>query len=104
MHPSFVPLLSYLRSPLVPLVSATTGLPHPDFPSTIFAYHLLTAQQLDDLAWHFHQVWPPLEATTAYPNPIPPWLGTGNEKTTDIQAKRRLFGRFIGLKRCDSPI
>jgi hypothetical protein len=59
VHPSFQPILRHLRTALCPLVSSTTGQQHPEFPKTLLAYHLLTSRQLDDLARHFHQVWPP---------------------------------------------
>ncbi|KAF7176603.1 hypothetical protein CNMCM7691_003095 [Aspergillus felis] len=102
-HPSFQPILRHLRTPLCPLVSSTTGLQHPEFPKTLLAYHLLTNRQLDDLARHFHQVWPPVEGTRAYPVSIPAWIGTQGEKSVDLQTKRRRFGRFIGLRGCESP-
>ncbi|KNG88182.1 hypothetical protein ANOM_004234 [Aspergillus nomiae NRRL 13137] len=102
-HPCFVPTLTHLRTPLYPLVSSTTALAHPDFPTTLLAFHLLTSRQLDELAIHYHQVWPPAPATSYYPVVIPPWVGTENEKDVDIETKRRRFGRFIGLQRCETP-
>ncbi|KAE8363495.1 hypothetical protein BDV27DRAFT_158737 [Aspergillus caelatus] len=102
-HPCFVPTLTHLRTPLYPLVSSTTALAHPEFPTTLLAYHLLTSRQLDELAIHYHQVWPPAPATSYYPVVIPPWVGTENEKDVDIETKRRRFGRFIGLQRCETP-
>ncbi|GIK07414.1 hypothetical protein Aspvir_003078 [Aspergillus viridinutans] len=103
VHPSFQPILRHLRTRLCFLVSSTTGQQHPEFPKTLLAYHLLTNRQLDDLARHFHQVWPPVEATRAYPVSIPAWIGTQGEKSVDLQTKRRRFGRFIGLRGCESP-
>ncbi|EAW15154.1 uncharacterized protein ACLA_058110 [Aspergillus clavatus NRRL 1] len=102
-HPSFHSVLRHLQTPLCPLVSSTTGLQHPDFPKTLLAYHLLTSQQLDDLARHFHQVWPPLPATISYPVMIRAWIGTEDEDMVDLQTKRRRFGHFIGLRGCESP-
>lgn len=103
-HPTFLPLLHHLSSPLHPLVSSTTGRPQADFPATLLAYHLLTASQLDSLAVHFHQVWPPVHATSWYPMRIPPWIGTPEEKEVDLATKRRRFGHFIGLKGCYGPV
>ncbi|RLL93531.1 hypothetical protein CFD26_101356 [Aspergillus turcosus] len=103
VHPSFLPILRHIRTPLCPLVSSTTGQQHPEFPKTLLAYHLLTSRQLDNLARHFHQVWPPVDATTAYPVSIPAWIGTKGEESVDLQTKRRRFGRFIGLRGCESP-
>ncbi|KAE8354141.1 hypothetical protein BDV28DRAFT_91958 [Aspergillus coremiiformis] len=104
LHSYFRPTLTHLRSRLYPLVSSTTALPHPEFPPTLLAYHLLNSRQLDDLAIHYHQVWPPVPATSYYPVVIPPWVGTENEKNVDLETKRRRFGRFIGLQRCESPV
>jgi hypothetical protein len=101
---SFFPTLSHLGTRLYPLVSNTTALPHPDFPRTILGYHLLTSRQLDNLAIHYHQVWPPVRATAYYPVAILPWIGTENEEDVDLETKRRRFGRFIGLQRCESPV
>ncbi|KAF7116251.1 hypothetical protein CNMCM5793_004327 [Aspergillus hiratsukae] len=103
IHPSFQPILRLLRTPLCPLVSSTTGQQHPEFPKTLLAYHLLTSRQLDNLARHFHQVWPPVDATTAYPVSIPAWIGAQGEESVDLRTKRRRFGRFIGLRGCESP-
>lgn len=103
-HSSFLPTLQHFSRRLVPLVSITTGQPHPDFPRTILAYHLLTSEQLDDLARHYHQVWPPVPETFGYPLRIPAWIGTPDEAQVDIETKRRRLGRFAGLRGCESPV
>lgn len=103
-HPSFHPVLRHLRTPLCPLVSSTTGLQHSDFPRSLLSFHLLTSAQLDNLARHFHQVWPPLPATTSYPVTVQAWLGTDGSGQVDLSTKRRRFGRFIGLRGCESPV
>jgi hypothetical protein len=103
-HPCFQRCLEYLTRPLVPLVSVTTGQPHPAFPRTILAFHLLTSDQLDDLSRHYHQVWPPVPETFNYPIHIPAWVGTGKEGEADLDTKRRRFGRFVGLRDCESPV
>ncbi|PTU23860.1 hypothetical protein P175DRAFT_0405459, partial [Aspergillus ochraceoroseus IBT 24754] len=97
-HPWFRLTIHYFATHLAPLVSCSTGQPHPDFPATMLSYHLLTSSQLDDLARHFHQVWPPSRETWEYPVAVLPWLGTPEESTVDIATKRRRFGRFIGLR------
>ena len=104
VHPSFIPLIHHLQQRLKPLVSVTTDQTHPDFPQTLLAYNLLTMEQVDNLARHFHQVWPPLPHSGDYPVPIRPWLGTLGEKGVDLETKRRRFGRFIGLRGCESPV
>src|SRR5699024_3878114 len=80
-------------------------------PRTLLSYHLLTSHQLDDLARHYHQVWPPVPATFWYPTSIPAWVDndghecrSGNENAVDLVTKRRRFGRFIGLRGCESPV
>ncbi|KKK22006.1 hypothetical protein AOCH_003870 [Aspergillus ochraceoroseus] len=73
-HPWFRLTIHYFATHLAPLVSCSTGQPHPDFPATMLSYHLLTSSQLDDLARHFHQVWPPSRETWEYPVAVLPWL------------------------------
>ncbi|KAJ5547073.1 hypothetical protein N7494_004658 [Penicillium frequentans] len=102
-HPNFPAILQYLGQNLHPLVSCKTAQIPPDFPQTMLSYHLLTNTQLDDLAQYFHQISPPIPETFMYPAPIQqPWVGTEAEDV-DLETKRRRFGRFIGLRGCDSP-
>src|SRR5436305_7902535 len=61
--PGFEAAISHLQTPLVPLISVTSGLPHPNFPTSILQYHLLTHHQLDELARYHHQVTPPVRET-----------------------------------------
>ncbi|KAI1615036.1 hypothetical protein EDD37DRAFT_630115 [Exophiala viscosa] len=111
--------LQHLRAPLVPLISVSNGLPHPQFPTTLLQYHLLTHDQLDSLARWYHQVDPPLDETFMYPAWIPAWTSlhpsheyrnvvldndsTPSSHNVDLETKRRRFGRFIGLRGCESP-
>ncbi|KAJ5124572.1 uncharacterized protein N7515_008397 [Penicillium bovifimosum] len=103
-HPQFIPLLLHLSARLRPLVNVVTGRTHPDFPQTMLAYNLLTMEQCDGLARHFHQVWPPVPASFHYPVYITPWIGTPEEETTDLPTRLRRLGRFFGLRGCESPI
>ncbi|CAI7636325.1 unnamed protein product [Penicillium glandicola] len=100
-HPHFLPLLRHLSSQLWPLVNCETGLLHPDFPPNMLAYNLLTSEQVDNLARHFHQVHPPVPATFNYPVYITPWIGTEEEKTIDLPTRVRRLGRFFGLRGCE---
>ncbi|KAJ5210246.1 hypothetical protein N7491_010052 [Penicillium cf. griseofulvum] len=100
-HPHFLPLLRHLSTPLWPLVNCETGLPHPDFPPNMLAYNLLTSEQVDHLARHFHQVYPPVPATFNYPIHITPWIGTEEEKTLDLPTRVKRLGRFFGLRGCE---
>lgn len=99
--------IEHLRAPLVPLISVTNGLPHPAFPTSLLQYHLLTHEQLDSLAKWYHQVTPPIEETFMYPAWVPAWTGlndsAANAGTVDLETKRRRWGRFIGLRGCESP-
>lgn len=90
-------VLEHLQEPLCPLVSSSTGQVHPQFPRTLVAYHLLTLQQLDDLARHYHQMLPPTVETGHYIIAMTPWLGAWDEAEIGIHTRRRHFGQFIGL-------
>ncbi|OQE20845.1 hypothetical protein PENFLA_c015G09224 [Penicillium flavigenum] len=103
-HPHFLPLLRHLSSRLWPLVNSETGLEHPDFPPNMLAYNLLTSEQVDNLARHFDQVYPPVPATFNYPVYIQPWIGTEEEKTIDLPTRVRRLGRFFGLRGCEEDV
>jgi len=104
LHPlDFPAVLQYLGQKVHPLVSCITAQIPPDFPQIMLSYHLLTNNQLDNLAQYFHQTSPPVSETFMYPAPIQkPWIGIEAEDV-DLETKRRRFGRFIGLRGCDSP-
>ncbi|ETI27333.1 hypothetical protein G647_09523 [Cladophialophora carrionii CBS 160.54] len=98
--------VDHLRTPLVPLISVATGLPHPQFPTSLLQYHLLTHDQLDSLARWYHQVEPAVQETFLYPACIPAWTSLHDEDRqidVDLETKRRRWGRFIGLRGCESP-
>lgn len=89
----------HLQTRLSPLVSVTTGNVHPWFPRTLLAYHLLTVDQLDELARHYHQVLPSVASTTYYPITIDPWIGSPDQGNISIETRRERFGKFIGLSK-----
>ncbi|MCJ1299165.1 hypothetical protein MMC08_001957 [Hypocenomyce scalaris] len=102
--------LQHLLTPLHPLFSITTGTPHPSFPRTLLAYHLLTEAELDSLAHFYHQR-TPCEWSASYPASLTPgkwWRAEGGVSSMDVvarvQRKRRRFGRFVGLRDCESPV
>jgi hypothetical protein len=117
-HPAFRAKVAHLRLPLAPLVKLSTGQAHPSFPGTLLQYWLLTERQLDDLA-HFYDQSTPNAYTQAYPCPIP-WLPRrrkGESREVDpgdensmrlasrrLEMKRRRWGRFMGLRGCDTPV
>lgn len=90
--------LDHLASRLHPLISVSTGRSHPAFPQTLLHYHILTEEQLDDMAHHYHQR-TPTQLSLCYPAPVV----TRWRTDADISDKRRRFGRFIGLRGCESP-
>ncbi|KAL6239347.1 hypothetical protein BDW75DRAFT_138390 [Aspergillus navahoensis] len=107
VHPDFKDKIAHLARKLHPLVSSSTGRTHPYFPKSVLAFNLLTSAQLDALALHFHQVYPPKRESFRYPLPVKPWLTTNGfvrDLGVETEVKRRRFGRFIGLKGCESPV
>ncbi len=83
---------------LHPLVNVCTGVSHPAFPSNLLQFWLLTDDQLESLASFYHQRTPQV-FSRLYPCPIA-WPRHG----LALEDKRRKFGRFIGLRGCDSPV
>ena len=99
-------VLSHLATPLVPLISVTSGEPHSSFPRSLLQYNLLTHTQLDDLALHYHQTNPPCRNTFRYPVAVPGWVDADGNSVgdADLDTKRRRWGRFVGLRGCESPL
>ncbi|KAI4199431.1 MAG: hypothetical protein LQ346_002569 [Caloplaca aetnensis] len=97
--------LTHLSTTLAPLLSITSGTAHPSFPSTILHYHLLTEDQLNELAHHYHQR-TPSRFSLCYPLPVVGrWHhGTTGQGEAKLEDKRRRFGRFVGLRGCESPV
>ncbi|KXT09498.1 hypothetical protein AC579_8006 [Pseudocercospora musae] len=50
--------IATLQLRLAPLVPLPEGPPHPHFPKTLMAFHLLTEDQLDSIAHYYHQSTP----------------------------------------------
>ena len=50
--------IATLQLELAPLVPLPEGPPHPAFPKTFLAFHLLTEDELDSIAHHYHQSTP----------------------------------------------
>ncbi|KAI4136193.1 MAG: hypothetical protein LQ341_005795 [Variospora aurantia] len=80
-------------------------------------YNLLTEDQLNELAHHYHQR-TPSQWSLCYPLPVvgrwhvaddnnsssaPPGRGQG-QGVARLEDKRRRFGRFVGLRGCESPV
>lgn len=50
--------IATLQLRLAPLVPLPSGPPHPAFPKTLMAFHLLTENELDSIAHYYHQSTP----------------------------------------------
>lgn len=96
-NPGFEAKIIQLRYHLAPLVRVTSGTVHPSFPLTLLNYHLLTDNELDELAEFYHQ-----KTLSRYSSQYPCPVEWRSDLT--LTDKRRKFGRFIGLRGCDTPI
>ncbi|KAJ5622374.1 hypothetical protein N7528_005606 [Penicillium herquei] len=104
-YSEFKRLIEIFNQPLHPLRSCTSNQSPANFPKTLFAWQVLTHEQLDDLARFFHQTSPPTSETRNYPLPIDkPWVGPKADPFVTLETKRLRFGRFIGLQGCESPL
>jgi hypothetical protein len=95
-NPGLSAKIAQMALPLSPLVQITTGAIHPSFPSTLLAYWCLTSDQLDSLAHFYHQR-TPSQWTSQYPKTM------GWRRGLTLGEKRRKFGKFIGLRGCETP-
>lgn len=93
-NPRLAHKLRQMSLPLSPLVQLTTGAVHPDFPSTVLHFWLLTNDQLESLASFYHQA-RPSPWSGQYPCPVR-W-----RSDAPLEEKRRRMGRFIGLRGCE---
>lgn len=57
-NPSLMKKIATLQLTLAPLVPLPRGPPHPAFPKTLLAFHLLTEDELDSIAHYYHQSTP----------------------------------------------
>lgn len=101
-NPALAHKLRQMALPLSPLVQLTTGAVHPDFPTNVLQFWLLTDGQLESLAGFYHQATPagasPSPWAAQYPCPVR-W-----RSDAPLEDKRRRMGRFIGLRGCESPV
>lgn len=95
--------IATLQLRLQPLVPLPAGPPHPAFPKTLMAFHLLTEDELDSIAHYYHQSTPGVY-TRQYPANMnwdpDSWLDHRLErhrayKHQPHQRKARLVGGFV---------
>ena len=97
--------ISEMRLKLSPLVRITTGHVHPSFPKTLLHYWLLMDSQLDDLALFYHQRpeadGPEAGVKSRWASQYPKEMGW--REGMGLEEKRRRWGKFIGLRGCETP-
>lgn len=96
-QPALYAKLNQMTLPLRPLVQFDTGYSHPEFPRSMLQFLLLTDEQLESLASFYHQR-TPHELHYCYPCPI-----SWPRKGLTVEDKRRKFGKFIGMRGCETP-
>ncbi|KAF3046633.1 hypothetical protein E8E12_011345 [Didymella heteroderae] len=113
-NPELALKISQMQLTIAPIVHVVTGLPAPDYPSTMLKLFTLTEAQLDNLAEYYSQSHTPTALTYKYPTTIDwnkpvlqndPALPEGC-KLSDIERlkiKMRMFARFIGMRGADTP-
>ncbi len=114
-NPDFARKIAHLRLELAPLYSLSRNHIHPDFPRTMLQFNLLTEAELDDLASFYDQS-TPTDLTFMYPACMR-WdkefftqvkeaqaKGKGLSAEQRMAMKRRMFGKFIGLRGMDTPM
>lgn len=114
-NPQLQEKISQMRLTIAPIVHIGTGLPPPQFPSTMLELFLLTEDQLDEMA-HFYSQTTPNAQTICYPQTMDwnrPLLARGTPgEPADCQLsdherlkiKMRMFARFIGMRGAETPI
>ena len=95
---SFNEKLEALMHELMPLFNVETGESHPEFPRCVIHFWLLDNEQLDSLMEFYHQK----PGTSYWKDHYPKSVGW--EENLSLARKRRRFGRFIGLRGCESPV
>jgi len=116
--PALQTKIAHMKLKLAPIYPLPAGPPHSSFPSTLLQYWLLTEQEIDSMAAYYHQT-SPNPWTCQYPANMrwdshflaksDPLAMSKKEIThllTDeerLGVKRRMLGKFIGLRGWDTP-
>lgn len=91
-NPALTKKIATLQLTLAPFVPLPSGPPHPAFPKTLLAFHLLSEDELDSLAHYYHQSTPG-PWTLQYPatmNWDKDFLARPSSEAIDISRQRRL--------------
>lgn len=108
--------ISHMRLTIAPIVHVVTGIPPPEFPSTLLQLFLLTEEQLDTMAQYYSQT-VQNEETDLYPQKMDwnrPLLARAKEgeivpencglsDCERLKVKMRMFARFIGMRGAETP-
>ena len=106
-NPELAERIANLRLKIAPFVPEPYGgPPHSSYPKMALHFWLLTEDQLDSIAHYYHQS-TPNEYTNRYPTAMG-WdkaffARLVNNPAKRVEIKRRKFGKFIGIKGCETP-
>jgi hypothetical protein len=114
--PRLAEKIAQMRLTIAPIVHVSSGLPPPQFPSTMLELFLLTEDQLDAMAHYYSQI-TPSAATYMYPQTMDwnrPLLNNPKDSGTlpencnlsdyeRLRVKMRMFAKFIGMRGAETP-
>jgi hypothetical protein len=112
-NPALAQKISQMRLNIAPIVHVESGIPPPQFPSTMLELFLLTEDQLDAMARYYSQS-TPSALTHCYPQTMDwnkPFL-TKSESIPEecrlsdyerLKVKMRMFAKFIGMRGAETP-
>jgi len=112
-NPALANKIAEMRLTIAPIVHVETGIPAPEFPSTMLDLFLLTEAQLDALAAYYSQTHS-TDLTNQYPQTMnwqQPFLDASDALPENcklgelerLKIKMRMFARFIGMRGADTP-
>jgi hypothetical protein len=112
-NPDLARKISQMRLSIAPIVHVETGLPAPEFPSTMLSLFLLTEPQLNALAQFYSQT-SPSALTHSYPQTMDwakPFLCADDalpencrlSELERVKVKMRMFAKFIGMRGAETP-